>query len=48
MAANSASSQLHRYRSLFGDRLQENVTLANYTTARVGGGGRLINRPYHR
>ncbi len=37
MAANSASSQLHRYRSLFGDRLQENVTLANYTTARVGG-----------
>ena len=37
MAANSASSQLHRYRSLFGDRLQENVTLSNYTTARVGG-----------
>ncbi len=31
------SNHLSQLRILFGDRLQENVTLADYTTARVGG-----------
>jgi len=33
----TAPTLLPALRSLFGSRLQENVTLANYTTARVGG-----------
>ncbi|HNT53782.1 MAG TPA: FAD-binding protein, partial [Anaerolineaceae bacterium] len=33
----SHPSLLPALRNLFGSRLQENVTLANYTTARVGG-----------
>jgi len=30
-------SSISELRNLFGDRLQENVSMANYTTARVGG-----------
>lgn len=37
MISSSFQSSLSELRSLFGDRLQENVSMANYTTARVGG-----------
>jgi len=37
MNSSSFQSSLSELRSLFGDRLQENVSMANYTTARVGG-----------
>ena len=37
MNFSSFQSSLSELRSLFGDRLQENVSMANYTTARVGG-----------
>ncbi|MRR52413.1 MAG: FAD-binding protein, partial [Rhodocyclaceae bacterium] len=37
MKPSSFKPHLSELRSLFGDRLQENVSMANYTTARVGG-----------
>ncbi|GAP14273.1 UDP-N-acetylmuramate dehydrogenase [Longilinea arvoryzae] len=37
MKPQSITSSLSELRTLFGDRLQENVSMANYTTARVGG-----------
>src|SRR5512135_974297 len=37
MAHSSSSTLISALRSAFGDRLQENVVMANYTTARVGG-----------
>lgn len=37
MKSTSFNSSISELRSLFGDRLQENVSMANYTTARVGG-----------
>ena len=37
MAYPSGSTPLNALRTAFGDRLQENVVLANYTTAHVGG-----------
>ncbi|HWQ04588.1 MAG TPA: UDP-N-acetylmuramate dehydrogenase [Longilinea sp.] len=37
MKPSSFKSSISELRNLFGDRLQENVSMANYTTARVGG-----------
>ncbi len=37
MVHSSSSTPLSALRSAFGDRLQENVVMANYTTAHVGG-----------
>ncbi len=37
MANSSGSTPLNALRMAFGDRLQENVVMANYTTAHVGG-----------
>lgn len=37
MKSSSFKSSISELRNLFGDRLQENVSMANYTTARVGG-----------
>jgi len=37
MRPSSFKSSISELRNLFGDRLQENVSMANYTTARVGG-----------
>jgi UDP-N-acetylmuramate dehydrogenase len=37
MAYSSGSTPLNALRTAFGDRLQENVVMANYTTAHVGG-----------
>lgn len=37
MKPSSFKSSLSELRTLFGDRLQENVSMANYTTAHVGG-----------
>jgi UDP-N-acetylmuramate dehydrogenase len=37
MKPSSFKSSLSELRNLFGERLQENVSMANYTTARVGG-----------
>jgi UDP-N-acetylmuramate dehydrogenase len=37
MAHSPTSTPLSALRSAFGDRLQENVVMANYTTANVGG-----------
>jgi UDP-N-acetylmuramate dehydrogenase len=37
MSHSASSTPLPALRSAFGDRLQENVVMANYTTARVGG-----------
>jgi UDP-N-acetylmuramate dehydrogenase len=37
MSVKQVSIPLDRLRQLFGDQLQENVRLSNYTTARVGG-----------
>lgn len=37
MSLKIPATPIAKLRSLFGQRLQENVTLANYTTARLGG-----------
>lgn len=37
MKPSSFKSSISKLRNLFGDRLQENVSMANYTTAHVGG-----------
>jgi UDP-N-acetylmuramate dehydrogenase len=37
MKPSSFKTSISKLRTLFGDRLQENVSMANYTTARVGG-----------
>ncbi len=37
MKPSSFKTSLSELRALFGDRLQENVSMANYTTAHVGG-----------
>lgn len=37
MKTTSFQSPISELRNLFGERLQENVSMANYTTARVGG-----------
>ena len=37
MTASSAMNMIKELRSIFGERLQENVHMSNYTTAQVGG-----------
>ena len=37
MSASSAKNMIKELRAIFGERLQENVHMANYTTAQVGG-----------
>jgi UDP-N-acetylmuramate dehydrogenase len=37
MTASSARNMIKELRAIFGERLQENVRMANYTTAQVGG-----------